>query len=89
VYVDIAAIVGTEPRAAFYRYLQELVEAGYGDRIMFGTDPGLWPGLIEASIEVIEQAPFLTPEQQRDILYNNAARFLRLSKETIARHNAM
>jgi len=45
--------------------------------------------LIEASIEVIEQAPFLTPEQQRDILYNNAARFLRLSKETIARHNAM
>jgi len=89
VYVDIAAIVSTEPRAAFYRYLQELVEAGYGDRVMFGTDQGLWPGLIEASIEVIEQAPFLTPEQQRDILYNNAARFLRLSKETIARHNAM
>jgi len=89
VYVDIAAIVSSEPRAAFYRYLQELVEAGYGDRIMFGTDQGLWPGLIEASIEVIEQAPFLTPQQKRDILYNNAARFLRLSKETIARHNAM
>lgn len=89
VYVDIAAIVGGEPRAAFYRYLQELVEAGFGDRIMFGTDQGLWPGLIEASIDVVEQAPFLTPEQQRDILYNNAARFLRLSKETIARHNAM
>jgi len=89
VYVDIAAIVNGEPRAAFYRYLQELVEAGFGDRVMFGTDEGLWPGLIEASIEVIEQAPFLTPEQQRDILYNNAARFLRLSKETISRHNAM
>jgi predicted TIM-barrel fold metal-dependent hydrolase len=89
VYVDIAAIVSTEPRAAFYRYLQELVEAGFGDRVMFGTDQGLWPGLIEASIEVIEQAPFLTPEQKRDIMYNNAARFLRLSKETIARHNAM
>lgn len=89
VYVDIAAIVGTEPRAAFYRYLQELVEAGYIDRVMFGTDQGLWPGLIEASIDAIEQAPFLTPEQKRDILYNNAARFLHLSKETIARHNAM
>lgn len=89
VYVDIAAIVSTEPRKAFYRYLEELVEAGYGDRVMFGTDQGLWPDLIETSIEVVEQAPFLTAKQKRDILYNNAARFLRLSKETIARHNAM
>jgi predicted TIM-barrel fold metal-dependent hydrolase len=89
VYVDIAAIVSGEPRPAFYRFLQELVDAGYGDRIMFGTDQGLWPGLIEASIDVIEQATFLTKAQKRDILYNNAARFLRLSKETIARHHAM
>jgi len=89
VYVDIAALVGTEARAAFYRYLQELVDAGYCNRVMFGTDQGLWPGLIEASIEAIEQAPFLTPQQKRDILYNNAARFLHLSEETIARHNAM
>lgn len=89
VYVDISAIVSGEPRPAFYRYLQELFEAGYGERVMFGTDQGLWPGLIEASIEVIEDAPFLTPAQKRDVLYNNAARFLRLSKETIARHHAM
>lgn len=89
VYVDVAAIVGTEPRTAFYRYLRQLVEDGYGDRIMFGTDQGVWPGLIEASIEVIERAPFLTKTQKRDILYNNAARFLRLSKETIARHHSL
>lgn len=89
VYVDISAIVSGEPRAAFYRYLQQLIEGGYGDRIMFGTDQGLWPSLIETSIEVIEQAPFLTPAQRRDILYNNAARFLRLSKETIAHHREM
>jgi hypothetical protein len=89
VYVDVAAIVNGEPRPAFYRFLQELVDAGFGDRIMFGTDQGLWPGLIEASVAVIEQAPFLTRAQKRDILYNNAARFLRLSKETIARHRAM
>ena len=54
-------IVYTEPRPAFYRYLQELVEAGYGDRIMFGSDQMIWPGIIEPSIQVIEQAPFLTP----------------------------
>lgn len=89
VYVDISAIVSGEPRPAFYRYLQQLFEAGYGERVMFGTDQGLWPGLIEASIEVIEEAPFLTTTQKRDVLYNNAARFLRLSKETIAQHHAM
>jgi predicted TIM-barrel fold metal-dependent hydrolase len=37
VYVDISSIVYTEPRPAFYRFLQEIVEAGYGDRVMFGS----------------------------------------------------
>ena len=30
------------------------------------------------SIGIIQNADYLTPEQKRDILYNNAARFLRL-----------
>jgi uncharacterized protein len=89
VYVDIAAIVGTEPRSAFYRYLQSIVDAGFGDRIMFGTDQGVWPDLIEHSIMAIETAPFLSPSQKRDILYNNAARFLRLDAATVARHHAL
>ena len=49
----------------------------------------VWPGVIERAVAVIEQAPFLTPRQKRDILYNNAARFLRLSEEQIARHRAL
>lgn len=89
VYVDIAAIVGTEPRAAFYRYLSQIVEGGFGDRVMFGTDQGVWPKLIERSIEAIHTAPFLTKRQKRNILYNNAARFLRLSATEIARQHAM
>ena len=39
------------------------------------------------SIAVIEEAPFLSKEQQRDILYYNAARFLRLTPEQIAAHH--
>ena len=35
----------------------------------------------------IGEAPFLSVEQKRDIFYNNAARFLRLSEEEIARHH--
>ena len=89
VYVDVGSIVYAEPRPAFYRFLQEIVEAGYGDRILFGSDQMIWPGIIEPAIAAIDSAPFLTPQQKRDILYNNAARFLRLSVKEIARHHAM
>ena len=80
VYVDTGVIIFTQPRAAFYRYLERIFEAGFGKRVMFGSDQMVWPGVIERSIKVIEDAPFLTPEQKRDILFNNAARFLRLEK---------
>jgi hypothetical protein len=40
-----------------------------------------WPEKIGEGIEAIEQAPFLTEEQKRDIFYNNAARFLHLNRE--------
>jgi predicted TIM-barrel fold metal-dependent hydrolase len=47
----------------------------------------IWPGVIEPAIRSIEEAPFLSETQKRDILYNNAARFLRLDKATIDRHH--
>jgi predicted TIM-barrel fold metal-dependent hydrolase len=81
VYVDVGVIVYTQPRAAFYRYLQRIMEAGFGKRVMFGSDQMVWPGVIERSIRVIEDAPFLSPGDKRDILYNNAARFLRLTPQ--------
>ena len=42
---------------------------------------------VERAIDVIDEAPFLSRQQKRDIFYNNAAHFLRLSKEVIARHH--
>ena len=78
-YVDIGVIDYFLPRAEFYRYLQRLVDAGFGKRIMFGSDQGIWPETIRSSIESIEAAPFLSESQKRDILYNNAARFLRMN----------
>lgn len=89
VYVDIGAIVYSLPREEFYRYLRGIVQAGFGQRVMFGSDQMIWPQTIERSIAVVEQAPFLSAEQKADIFYNNAARFFRLSEETIARHRAM
>lgn len=89
VYVGIGVIVYTQPRPAFYRFLERIFEAGYGKRVMFGSDHMVWPETIERSIRVIEEAPFLTEEQKRDVLYNNAARFLRLSDEELARQHDM
>ena len=65
------------------------MDAGFGKRVMFGSDNMVWPETIGRSIEVIQQAPFLSETQKRDILYNNAARFLRLDKATIERHHAL
>jgi predicted TIM-barrel fold metal-dependent hydrolase len=87
VHVDTGVIIFTQPRDSFYRYLQRIVEAGFSDRVLFGSDQMIWPGVIERSIKTIEDAPFLTFTQKRDILYNNAARFLRLSPEEVARHH--
>ena len=87
VYVDIGVINWIRPRAEFYGYLKELMLAGFEDRIMFGSDQMAWPDAIGLGIDAIESAEFLTEQQKRDILYNNAARFLKLSPEEIRRHH--
>lgn len=87
VYVDIACNNWSFPREHFYSQLKRLIVAGFEERILWGSDQMAWPRAIEIAIETIEQAPFLDVKQKRDILYNNAARFLRLSEEEIARHH--
>ena len=81
VYVDIAVINWALTRAEFHSYLRRLVEAGFGERIMFGSDQMVWPDAIGKAIEGIESATFLNERQKRDIFYNNAARFFRLAKK--------
>lgn len=79
-YVDTGVIDYVLPRAEFHRYLRTLVEAGFGERIMFGSDQMVWPDAIDAAIAAIESAPFLSRKQKRDILHDNAARFLRAAR---------
>jgi hypothetical protein len=89
VHVDVGVIVYTQPRKAFYRYLERIVEAGFESRVMFGSDQMVWPETIERAVAVIQEAPFLSNQQKRDILYNNAARFLRLTPQQIASHHRL
>jgi hypothetical protein len=78
VYVDVAGLIWSYPLKEVNRYIERIVEAGFGDRVMYGTDQLVWPGLMAYSISIIQNADYLTSAQKRDILYNNAARFLRL-----------
>lgn len=78
VYVDVSVINWYLPRAEFHSYLQRLVEAGFSDRIMYGSDQMIWPASIPVGIDAIREAEFLTSAQKREILCENAARFFRL-----------
>lgn len=82
VFTDLAALDWISPRAEFYAYFGALVRAGFGQRILFGTDQMYWPEAIRVAVESVDAAPFLTPELKRDIFYNNAVRFLKLPDRT-------
>src|SRR5680860_66579 len=75
------------PRQEFHNYLKGFVDAGFGNRIMYGSDQMIWVDAIDDAIESINSAEFLTMEQKADIFYNNAARFLGLSEDEITKHH--
>ncbi|MDB5276745.1 MAG: amidohydrolase family protein [Ferruginibacter sp.] len=80
VYVDVAGMIWSYPLAEVNDYIKRLVQAGFGKRIMYGTDLMVWPKLLETSIGVIENADYLSFDQKRDIFFNNAVRFFRLDE---------
>lgn len=77
-YVDTGVLQMAVARDDYHAFFEDLVRAGFGDRIMFGSDQMNWPGLIEEGINAINEATYLTHDQKRDILYGNAMRFFRL-----------
>ena len=85
-YCEVSTATWIVNRTAFYKHLRTLVESGLGKRVMFGSDQMQWPETIDLAVDAIQSADFLNAEQKADIFYNNAAQFLRLSKEDIARH---
>lgn len=78
VHADLAVINWIIPRPEFHAYLQALMTAGFGDRLMFGSDQMVWPEAIGQAIEGVDSAAFLTDAQKRAIFHDNAARFLKL-----------
>lgn len=74
VYVDLGAIDWAEHGPAFHDYLGKLMTYGYGKRILFGSDQMAWPDATALAIARFREAAYLSPEQRRDIFFNNAVR---------------
>ena len=83
VYFDMSILNSTLAPAAHAAELKRIIGAGFGDRLMFGSDTRPAAPILR----VLEGFDWLTPEQRRAILYDNAARFLRLDPQTVARHH--
>ena len=81
-YTDIAVMLWVEPNTqrTVSEFLKNVKNAGYLNRVMFGSDQMVWPYAIEKSIQFLNDLPFLSKQDKADILYNNAARFLKLKE---------
>jgi predicted TIM-barrel fold metal-dependent hydrolase len=62
-----------------HAYLQELMRAGFGKRLMFGSDFWGDPAIMERAIEGVESATLLSDDEKRDIFQDNASRLIRLT----------
>jgi len=82
-YTDLGVMLWVEPNTQRYikKFLKDIKEAGYLDRVMFGSDQMMWPYAIGKSIDFLNSLDFLTEGEKEGIYYNNAARFLRLDKK--------
>ncbi len=81
-FTDLAVMLWVEPNTQRYikEFLRNAKEAGYLDRVMFGSDQMLWPYAIQKSIDYLNSMDFLTKEEKENIFYNNAVKFLKLKK---------
>ena len=89
VYADLGVVLWVHALPKHYgrEFVVRAKEYGLLDRVMFGSDQMVWPHAIELSLAQLDSFDFLTEEEKRDILYNNAARFLQLSPAEIESHH--
>jgi predicted TIM-barrel fold metal-dependent hydrolase len=88
VYVDISTLTWTPIAGDLLEpFLTEAKRRRLLDRVMFGSDQMRWPEAIALAIDRVNRLSFLTVEEKADIFYDNAAKFLGLTAEDIARHH--
>lgn len=78
VYAEFGFLTSGYRDSDIWPYLQAFVDAGFEDRILYGTDQMVWPGLIDVTLGRVRRAAGLSDAVKRKFLYENAARFLRI-----------
>jgi uncharacterized protein len=76
VYLEVGAVVWLFPKLTL-RMVRETIDAIGSDRLLFGTDQMLWPQMISKSVEIISNAPNLSQEEKKQILWENSANLFR------------
>lgn len=73
VYVDISALANPDifEKKDFHSYLKSLIDSGFENRLMFGSDNGD----LEKMIAAVNEIDFLTYEQKEKIFFSNADTF--------------
>ena len=88
VHVDISTLTWTPIAGDLLEpFLREAKRRRLLDRVMFGSDQMAWPEAIALAIDRVNRLDFLTVEEKQDLFYDNAAKFLGLSADEIARHH--
>jgi uncharacterized protein len=88
IYVDIGALSWTPIAGDLLEpFLREAKRRRLLDRVMFGSDQMRWPEAIALAIDRVNGLDFLTVAEKQDLFYDNAAKFLGLTAEEIARHH--
>jgi predicted TIM-barrel fold metal-dependent hydrolase len=87
VYADIGALSWTPIAGDLLEpFLREAKRRRLLGRVMFGSDQMQWPEAIGLAIDRVNRLDVLTVDEKQDLFYDNAAKFLALSAEEIARH---
>jgi len=76
VYMDVATVNWYLGRAGFQRLLRQVVETVGADKILLGSDQMNVPQMIPVGVSAIREAPFLSEEDKRKILGDNARKLL-------------
>jgi predicted TIM-barrel fold metal-dependent hydrolase len=88
IYVDIGTLSWTPVAGDLLEpFLREAQRRRLLHRVMFGSDQMRWPEAIGLAIDRVNRLAFLTAEEKQHLFYDNAARFLGLTAEEIARHH--
>jgi hypothetical protein len=73
VLVDVAVVDWILGKAVFERMLREAIDTVGNDRILFGSDQMVWPQMITPAVAAIRDGKFLSEDDKRRILWENAA----------------